>query len=74
MEEGETGGGVGGEVGIVFRGADEGGVGVVVAEVHVGFVLEDGVEPAVVYAEGDEGEVLSCYSALCDGGVLRLEV
>ena len=43
----------------MLRGGDEGRVGVVVAEVYVGFVLNYWVIPAVVDSEGDEGDVLA---------------
>ena len=58
----------------MLRGGDEGLVGIIVAEVYVGFVLEDWVIPAVVDSEGDEGDVLAGYGSLCYCCVLGLEV
>ena len=61
-------------VGGSLRRVDEGPVGIAEAVVDVGFVLQDGVEPAVVDAEGDERDFVPAGGARGDGGVLGFEV
>lgn len=55
-------------------GADELVVRVVVAEVDVGFLLNCGIEPAIVHAEGDQVDVFACSGSGLDGGILLLDV
>lgn len=62
------------EVGIMLRGGDQRVVGVAVAVVDVCFVLEDGVEPAVVDAQRDQVNVLALDFACSDGSVLLFEI
>lgn len=70
----DTLGVVGADVRRVLRRGDELLVRVVVCEVRVGLVLADGVDPAVVDAQGDEADLLACDLGAGDGCVLALEV
>lgn len=58
----------------MLGGCDDGFVGVVVGEVDVGLLLDRGVVPAVVDAEGYEVDVVAFYGASFDCCVLRFEV
>lgn len=49
-------------------------VGVVIAEVNVGFLLDCRIDPAVVDAESDNVDVLAGHGSGVDGGVLLLNV
>ena len=60
--------------GSVLGGGDHGFVGIAVGEVDVGFLLEGGVEPAVVDSQGDELDVLTLDFAGRDRCVLAFEV
>ena len=63
----------GGELRVLGRG-DDGLVRVVVGEVDVGLLLDGGVVPAVVDAQGDEVDVVALDAPGFDGRVLGLEV
>ena len=58
----------------MLGGCDERGVGVVVAEVDVGFVLDSGIEPSIVDSERDKVNLLASYCPCCDGCILGLEI
>jgi hypothetical protein len=59
---------------VVLRFADDWSVRIVVAEIDVGLVLNDGIIPAIVDSKGDEVDLLPGYRTAFDGGILRLEV
>jgi hypothetical protein len=74
LESGEAVVVVGVGVRVVIRLADEGFVGVVVAEIDVRLVLEDRVIPAVIDGEGNEVDLLALYGSTINGIVLGFEV
>ena len=65
---------VGVEVGCMLGGGDHGFVGVAVGEIHVGFFLEGGVEPAVIDTECNKFYILALDVARGNRRVLALEV
>jgi hypothetical protein len=74
LESGEAVVVVGVGVRVVIGLANEGLVGVVVAEIDVRLVLEDRVVPAVVDGKGNEVDLLALYGSAINGIVLGLEV
>ena len=58
----------------MLRGADQCLIGIIIAEIDVGFLLDDRVVPAVVDPEGNERHIEAGNSTCCNGGVLRLEI
>jgi len=62
------------ETHFVFRCSNELRVGVVVAEINIGLLLDDGIVPAIVDAECNQRDILAFDGAGRDSRVLRLEV
>ena len=53
---------------------DDGLVGIVVGEIDVGLLLNGGVVPAVVDAQGYKIDIVTLHASGLDGRVLRFEV
>ena len=54
--------------------SDDGLVGIVVGEIDVCLLLDGGIEPAVVDAQGYQIDIVTLHAAGFDGRVLRLKV
>ncbi len=54
--------------------SDEWLISVVVTEIDVGLLLDDRVEPPVIDAECDKGDILACDRAGLDCCILRLKI
>ena len=58
----------------MLGGRDDWLIGIIVGEIHVGLLLNGGIVPAVVDAQGYEIDIVTLHASRFYGRILRFEV